>query len=425
MNSKMNEITKAMPTVPETKKSYTMKVLFGPMFGCELNLPEDDYFIIISQGIALDDAGETVISSGEHAAAYTYNTLYIPCDRPSPNLVLRLSAPAENGEGPSRFRIEVQDEKNSFPTTVNENEIFISEHIRFAIKRSEDEWQESIRNFMPLPHVDAEIKGQETIAYFNAKRHDTLIVCAAILLILIIAAAVIWYKKVENERQVLNLNEALAGSPAAIDIYRGRENSAIYVLVSKHQALEWVKEALFKLGENNNVVPLLLVQHQKTTAEELIKSGYPVVQIDYSKPQHPVIILWQDLSPIQRERLTSFALQKIPFALDTQIFIKSKQQLLQDARQGLDRMYIHYRQINTSSGYALVIRDALSDNALSALQRFINDFHCQWGTRIINFPINLNENWLENKSYLDSSNGYLFLNPRHWYFPLKQGDING
>ncbi|ARF52355.1 type III secretion system protein (plasmid) [Pantoea stewartii subsp. stewartii DC283] len=421
----MNKITEAMPVVPEIKKSYTLKVLFGPMFGCELNLPADDYFILINQSIAVDGASDAVISSGEHAAAYTHNTLYIPCDRPSPNLILRLSAPAENCEGPGSFRVEVQDENKSFPATVNENEIFTREHIRFALKRSEDEWQESVRNFSIPPNVDAEFNGQETVAEFNAKKHHALIVGATIMLVLMITAAVIWYKKLESDRQVLNLNEALAGAPAAIDIYRGRENSTIYVLASKYQALEWVKEALFKLGENNNIIPLWLVQHQKATVEVLIKSGYPVVQIDYTKPQHPVIILWQDLSPIQREQLTSLALQEIPFALDIKVFRKSKQQLLQDARQGLDRMHINYRQINSPSGYALVIRDALSDNALSALLRFINNFNRQWGTHIINFPINLNENWLENKSYLESSNGYLFLNPRHWYFPLKQGDING
>lgn len=425
MNSDMNEITEAMPVVPEIKKSYTLKVLFGPMFGCELNLPADDYFIIINQSIGIDCASNAVISSGEHAAAYTHNTLYIPCDRPSPNLILRLSSPAEDGEDPGSFRLEVQDENNSFPTIINENEIFSREHIRFALKRSEDEWPESVRHFVLPANDDAEFNGRETIAEFNAKKHNTLIVGAAILLVLMITAAVIWYKKLESDRQVLNLNEALAGAPAAIDIYRGRDNGKIYVLASKYQALEWVKEALFKLGENNNVIPLWLVQHQKATSELLIKSGYPVVQIDYTRPQHPVIILWQDLSPVQREQLTSLALQKIPFALDIQVFIKSKQQLLLDARQGLDRMHINYRQINSPSGYALVIRDALSDNALSALQRFINDFNRQWGTHIINFSINLNENWLENKSYLDSSNGYLFLNPRHWYFPLNQGDING
>ncbi len=143
----MNKITEAMPVVPEIKKSYTLKVLFGPMFGCELNLPADDYFILINQSIAVDGASDAVISSGEHAAAYTHNTLYIPCDRPSPNLILRLSAPAENCEGPGSFRVEVQDENKSFPATVNENEIFTREHIRFALKRSEDEWQESVRNF--------------------------------------------------------------------------------------------------------------------------------------------------------------------------------------------------------------------------------------------------------------------------------------
>ncbi|EDA8457966.1 hypothetical protein A4K18_24395, partial [Salmonella enterica subsp. enterica serovar Bredeney] len=36
--------------------------------------------------------------------------------------------------------------------------------------------------------------------------------------------------------------------------------------------------------------------------------------------------------------------------------------------------------------------------------------------------INLNENWLQNKSYLENINGdgYVFLDPSHWYFPLTK-----
>lgn len=425
MNSDMNEITEAMPVVPETKKSYTLKVLFGPMFGCELNLPADDYFVIVNQSVAIDDASHSTITSSDHAAAYAQNTLYIPCDRPSSNLILRLSSSIENEQTDSGYRVEIQDENNSFPTLVNENEIFTHEAIRFAIKRSDDEWPEAIRNFVLPPSLDAEFNNQQTLAEFNTKKYRSLIIGGAILLVLLITAAIIWYKKLESERQVLSLNEALAGAPAAIEIYRGRDTSTIYVLTEKYQAMEWVKEALFKLRETDNVVPVWLVQQQKETVDQLVKSGYPVVQIDYSRPQHPVIILWQELSSPQREHLKSLVLQKMPFALDIQTFVKSRQQLLQEARQGLDRMHIDYRQINSPSGYALVIRDALSDNTLSALQRFINDYNRQWGTHIVNFSVNLNENWLENKSYLDSSNGYLFLNPRHWYFPLKHGDING
>lgn len=423
MNSDMdmNEVTEMMP-VPETKQSYTLKVLFGPMFGCELHLPADDYFLIINPGPAITDKRNASVTASEHAAAYAQNTLYIPCDLPSPNLVLRLLAPDADAEIPGGFRVDVQDESKSFPTKIYENEIFTHQHIRFAIKRSEDEWPENIQHFvMPAP-LDAEFSQQEKLAEFNTKKYHSLIMGTAVLLVLLMVAAFIWYKKLEKDRQVLSLNEALAGAPVPLEIIRARESNMIYVIATKYQALEWAKEALIKLREDNSVVPVWLSEQKKITVDKLVQSGYPVLQIDYAKPQHPVIALWSGLTPEQQKSFTSLALQTIPFAKDIQIKVKPKNQLLSDARQGLDRMHINYREIKSPDGYALVIRDALSDHALAALQNFINDFNQHWGNRIINFSINLNENWLENKSYLDSTNGYLFLNPRHWYFPLKNGD---
>lgn len=424
MNSVTNDITDDMPA-PEAQKKFTLKVLFGPMFGCELHLPADDYFLIINPGPALQDTSAAPMTTGEHAAAYTQNTLYLPCDMPSPNIILRLSAPCEDEESKGGYRLEVQGVEKSYPALLNENEVFVHEHIRFAIKRSEDEWPEDIKNFNLPPANDAEFSEQDQLEEFNAKRNHTLIIGSIILLLLMLTAAVIWYKKLDNDRQVLTLNEALAGAPMPLDIVRGRDDNLIYILATQFQAMEWAQEALFKLQEKNTVVPVWLSQQRNEVITQLAKAGYPVLQIDYSKPQHPVIALYRGLTPQEDKQFKSAALQKIPFALDIRTQVKTKSQLLQEARQGLDRLHIYYRQINTSGGYALVIRDALSDNALRALQRFIKNFNHQWGTRVINFSINLDENWLQDKSYLDSSNGYLFLNPRHWYFPLKKGDING
>jgi type III secretion system PrgH/EprH family protein len=423
MNSDMNEIADAVPA-PEAQSKYTLKVLFGPMFGCELHLPADNYFLIINPGNALQDSRYAPASAGEHAAAYTQSTLYLPCDMPSPNLILYLAAPSEDEGLQGGYRVEVQDEVKSYPALLNENEVFTLDHIRFAVKRSEDEWPDSIKNFTLPAALDAEFNERETLEEFQAKKHHAAIIGSLILVVLLMVAAGIWYKKLENDRQVLSLNEALAGAPVPLDIVRGRADNLIYVLATKYQAMEWAREALFKLKEKNTTVPVWLTQQKKEVVEQLARAGYPVLQIDYTKPQHPVIALWQNLSAQQQLNLKSAALQKIPFALDIKTVVKPKAQLLQDARQGLDRLHIPYRQINTSTGYALVVRDALNDNTLRALQHFMTDFNHQWGNRIINFSINLDENWLENKSYLDSSNGYLFLNPRHWYFPLKHGDIN-
>ncbi|AHM72781.2 PrgH/EprH family type III secretion apparatus protein [Yersinia hibernica] len=422
MNSDMNKITDEMPA-PEAQKKFTLKVLFGPMFGCELHLPADDYFLIINPGLALQDTSAASISAGDHAVTYTQNTLYLPCDMPSPNIILRLSAPFEDEESTGGYRLEVQGVDKSYPALLNENEIFLHEHIRFAIKCSEDEWPEDIKNFNLPPLFDAEFIKQEKLEEFNTKKSHTLIIGSIALLLLLLAAAVIWYKKLDNDQQVLTLNEVLAGAPMPLEIVRGHDNNLIYVLATKYQAMEWAQEAIFKLQEknsNNSVILVWLSQQKNEAISQLAKAGYPVLQIDYSKPQYPTIALYRGLTPQEEEQFKSVALQKIPFALDIKTLVKTKAQLLQEARQGLDRLHIYYRQINTSNGYALVVRDALSDTTLRALQYFIKEFNHQWGTRVINFSINLDENWLQDKSYLDSSNGYLFLNPRHWYFPLKK-----
>lgn len=423
MNSDMNELNDDMP-VPEAQKKFTLKVLFGPMFGCELHLPADDYFLIINPGLALQDNATGTMSLGDHAAAYTQNTLYLPCDMPSPNIILHLSAIFRDEESDEGYRLEVQGINRSYPALLKENEVFVHEHIRFAIKRSEDDWPAEIKNFNLPPALDAKFSEQEKLEEFKAKKKHVFILGSILFFLLVITAGVIWYKKLESDRQVLTLNEVLAGAPMPVDIVRGRNNNLIYVLTQNFQAMEWTREALFKLQGKNSVVPVWLTQQRNEVISQLANAGYPVLQIDYSKPQHPVITIYRELTLQEQQYFNAIVLQKIPFALDIKIQVKTKTQLLQEARQGLDRLHIDYRQINSTSGYALVVRDALSDTALRSLQHFIKQFNHQWGSRVINFSINLDENWLQDKSYVDSANGYLFLNPRHWYFPLKHGDLN-
>ncbi len=418
MNSDMNEITDNMPA-SEAQQKFTLKVLFGPMFGCELHLPADDYFLIINPGPALQDTSNTLTSVGEHAASFTQNTLYLPCDRPSPNLILRLSTPLEDADIRECYGIEVLGVEQSFPAQLFENEVFVHEHIRFAVKRSGNEWPEDIKNFNLPPTLDAECGGVIIPADSHVRKKHSLIIGGIIIFALLFTVGVIWHKEVESDKQVLSLNDALTGAPTALEIVRGRDNDLIYVLTTKHQAFEWVQEAIFKLKQNKSAVPIWLSRHRNEVISQLSNAGYPVLQIDYSTPQTPVISLYQALTTQEEEKFRYLVMKNIPFALDVKTKVKTKTQLLQEARQGLDRLHIHYRQINTSAGYALVVRDALSDHVLTALQHFIKEFNHQWGNRVINFSINLDENWLQDKSYVDASNGYLFLNPRHWYFTLR------
>lgn len=68
--------------------SYTLKILFGPMYGSDLILPPKTYSIIIgrSQSLMIDAQGD----EQGHACQYAHNTLFIPYEARHINMTLHL-----------------------------------------------------------------------------------------------------------------------------------------------------------------------------------------------------------------------------------------------------------------------------------------------------------------------------------------------
>ncbi|EXU76568.1 type III secretion system protein [Erwinia mallotivora] len=400
------------------QQNYTLKVLFGPMVGCELLLPADDYFLIIKPGADLQDKTTALSSEQQHAAHYALNTLYIPYSIDAPNIILRLSHPIEDEDGHG-FQLEVQDSSGGVKHVIKENEVFSHDTVHFAFKREGDNWSESVANFNLLPVVVKDEEEDSLIQNFKKKRNKIFLTGGCIILFLFIIAAVVCYKKIEYEKQVLTLTNVLSGAPAPLLVVKSRDKQEIFVLAHRLKEMEWATQAIYKLNENNRVIPVWLWQQSQDIIKRLSQLGYPVLQLDYNSPLHPVIYVYHQMSSDEEQRLKKALMKEILYAVNVSIKVKNKNQLLAEARQGLDRFHVHYRQITTANGYALIVRDALNDTVLLALRNFIAEFNQKWGSNVINFSINLDENWLQNKSYVDSSEGYLFMNPRHWYFPLN------
>lgn len=405
----------------ESTKNHSLKILFGPMFGCELHLPANDYFLIVNPASRLQDKTSELVTDSEHAVYYAENTLFIPCDLISPNISLYLSDCYQDDEG-FYFHIEIHDENGkNYKSSFRKNEVFVHEHIKLAIKDSDQEWSDDIKNYQSLPFITA-IETDNVNLITNKKKLATILTALLISTILLFLGVFLFYK-ISADQQVISLSEALSGAPAPLEVVKGRENKKIYILAQKSLEMTWAKEAIHKMNNRDNFLIVLLSKNKTDLIDDLTKMGYPILQFDFSSPQHPVLAIHRTLTPEEELDLRKVTFQKIPYALSLEFIVKTKQQLLSDARQGLDRLNIHYRLINTATGYSLVTRDNLSDNALNSLYQFISNFTQQWGNTVITFPINLDENWLQNKSYVDSARGYLFLNPRHWYFPLNNKEF--
>lgn len=244
---------------------------------------------------------------------------------------------------------------------------------------------------------------------------STFMLCCFLVILAVLSLS--WYKKIESAERVSTLSEALSGAPDMLTVLQGLQQDKIFVLAQGLPEMEWATEALHKLNIKPDVELIWLQKHKQALVKRLVRDEYPVLQLDYDEPQHPIVALYRELQTEEENRFKALLLEKSPFASDVRIIVRTKTELLQEARQGLDRLHITYREIDTQSGYAMIVNDRLSDNVLAALSNFIKSFSQKWGSNIVSFSVNLDENWLQNKSWVDRSNGYIFLSPKHWYFP--------
>ncbi|OWY74554.1 PrgH/EprH family type III secretion apparatus protein [Pantoea sp. AMG 501] len=407
----------------ENNQEFSLKLLFGPMSGCELHLPANDYLLVIDSSASLQNKEGETISVEDHALHYALNTLYIPCEIPSPNIVLRLSNPQVLANS-YQYPAEIHTVEGVVESQIGENQVYTWQHIHIAVKDREHQWSEQVVNFNKVAYVNEKrvMKGKGNRGGGVIKNRITKIILACFfscIVVYIITLSVKGYKKNESTEPMPALKRMLSGSPGVLKVFKGQRQDKIYVLAEQLPEMEWAIEALHKLELKSDVVPIWLYRHQRELVRQLERDGYPVLQIDYREPQHPVVALYHRLTPEEEMQFTRLILEKIPFARDIKMTIRTKDQVLREARQGLARLCIRYREVETESRYALIINDKLSDNKLAALNNFIKGFNKNWGENIVRFSINLDESWLQNKSYVDKSGGYVFLNPKHWYFPLS------
>lgn len=393
--------------------SYTLKILFGPMYGSDLILPPNTYSIIIgrSQALMIDAQGD----EQGHACHYAHNTLFIPYDARHVNMALHLPAIQETGEeGQDSFTLEINDPEDPQQRRVTHNAVFSDGDIHFAVKRADEEWHQDISDFKQPGALPA--PGGDTDATWDTLRKRRVLVAGVVAVIMLLIAAAIGVRYYRTSHQIISLTAALAGSPSPVTLLQGNDGK-IYALASHYRDLQWLKAALAKRPNAADVVPLWLTQTAQDITNSLRLEGVPVLRLDMAHPATPVLLVLEDMTQAKQNALRKKLLPRLPYAKTLGFRSFSKNFLVQQAKQGLNRMHIVYRQVATPFGFSFLIHDQLNDNTMAELQGFMETFYSQWGSDFITFSINLDENWLRDKSYLAAPNGYVFVNQHNWYFP--------
>ncbi|ELD0488015.1 hypothetical protein QUQ58_004614 [Escherichia coli] len=388
---------------------FEIKIFFGAMYGSELTLPEDDYFIITRTKTIEDGNGQENKYENIGSANFIYKTLYFPGGTTTPNFLLMLKKRTDryvvviySETGPRRYY------------TLKSNEIFCHDGVYFAVKKMSEKWSDEVDNFSRNKFFI-----QKYSCLLRGRKRD-FIVWLSIILLCLFVLFLFWAdsSRVESSQK----NSFLSEAPWPLSIVDSPRTHFRYVLTKNVHEMDWVNGALLKVKGENNVIPVLLPKVQKNVIDEMYFAGFPVLQINFSNPQNPVLYLSRAMVNSESDALKKKLFEKIPFITAITFIVCDRNELLEQARQGLVRLNVAFKQVRTTNGYALIAQESLNDHQLFNLNNFIENFYEQWGDKYISFSINLNENWLQNKSYLENINGggYVFLDPSHWYFPLTK-----
>lgn len=393
--------------------SYTLKVLFGPLYSTELTLPAETYLLITGK----EPQFRQLIQEMPQHSQFIDNVLHIPGDSLLPNIRLFLPEVQNDKEDASNYiRAEIINPDASSECSITENSIFKHGGLVFAIKKSAASWSDEVI------HYQAGHALQKSFVKTNtAKRqHFTKfkLFCGGIIFIsLLLAGCCFLYQ--QHHSPILSLTSMLSGSTGPVKLLTGRDGK-IYALTEKYRDQQWVQESLYKVSRQKDVIPILLPQKQREIVSQLFLKKIPVLQLMMDSPEKPVVQIVGSPDLKMKNELHNILLKEFPFARDIVISSVDADKLHQQINDSLKKMHILYQEVRTDNGYAYIINDKLSDSALYNLQTFIEEFHRQWGETFITFNINLDESWLDGKSYLAAQNGYLYINQHHWLFPTTQ-----
>ncbi|UNW12928.1 hypothetical protein MP631_02475 [Xanthomonas phaseoli pv. phaseoli] len=106
----------------------------------------------------------------------------------------------------------------------------------------------------------------------------------------------------------------------------------------------------------------------------------------------------------------------MPFAKGLHIREKTLDTITGIAGAELTRIPVTYSRIESGGYVTFFITGYITDYALSAVSDLLKGFSHDWGHRKVRFSLALKTTWLDGKSRQVGEDGYVLVDPDHWYF---------
>ncbi|MEB0010305.1 PrgH/EprH family type III secretion apparatus protein [Glaciimonas sp. Gout2] len=374
-----------------------LRFLNGPFHGCEYSLAEGRTLFVVG---AMQD-----LIVCEVMPEFSNNTVVVPMPKGGINFEIILSSKVSDG-----FLFRILDD-----TSEDQQQLFqdacSAGTVRFSVRPPGVEWVNSIQKNKLLVEVAVDKKSLlSTISWVGGLA----------VLFFIMTLIIVTRKSFKEDEYVTEVTSAISGSISEYKILKGRD-SIVYVFANSDRDLAWGRQALIRRGLSDKV-KISSLRLEESRINKLLQSTYPNLafhRLNLDEVAKPVLMLSAERTTLTSEIRTILIERMMHWMPYSDMIILDKwddAMIEKQARTGLDRIGITYLSKHDDRRITFLTKGDLTDVELLNLQRFTHNFYQYFGVEYVHFSVDLEDDWLKNKSFKYNGNDYVKMTSKHWLF---------
>jgi type III secretion system PrgH/EprH family protein len=392
---------------------------------------DEEIFFCIGRN---DLSRETGLTGELHALRNTTNALYIPGQDGAPNVRIYFGSEAQRRDSntivpqscDADFAIHYLREGGSEVCNGRYNAICRNGTIAFSVKFAGDDWSEEVLQYTRDPVADVpdapnsvqtDLRGLAIRRTALSHRLKYLVpVCALALFGILVSALGVWqYEKNLNERKLEQLALSIAPSPGRNYIITTTEG--IQVFSTTASGAQWIRQLLLKAPPGYPVRVASLQDERRRVETRLDNEGVRFVTVRLEDPARPTLVVIADATEAEKARALEAVRAAMPYSRTFAVAEVTLRSLDEQAQALLSATASPFSRAERKDGATYLITGALGDESLASLQQLVGQFSQKWGTRSIDFRVQIRTDWLKGKTYREGGDGYVLLDPASWFFP--------
>ncbi|QND85697.1 MxiG protein [Chromobacterium vaccinii] len=386
---------------PFEPAAIVARLLNSPLRGCEFLLRPGRTLFLVGPGDALADPRQLPELPGD--------TLYVPLDQDGINFEILVDDAATIRELGS-------DEVAEYPADFNQ--VLRIGGLELALRPQQLAW---------LPEILSHPKGAAlSAAPAPDRRRARWWPLLALTLAVVATGAALLGGAYDSwsdtpQRQTEQLAALLGRDAQRFQILPGHDGQ-LYVVANNERDRNWAQQALLR-GDFSRPPQVIGPRQENDRLARWLADKHPELayfRLQLRDPRHPQLWISQQRAMLiapDKLRLNAQLAEQLPYADQVELVAMDDAAAASEAEAGLARLALPFRRDNHPDSVTFVISGTLEDGELQRARQFIDGYYRQWGSRYVQFAIELKDDWLKGKSFMNGSQGYVKMDAGHWYFP--------